>query len=75
MRGRIHSQLHARQHRTRDCFDHGHEIVTRQRTLRDSPQVELMRLADVQPVDSVTPIRQTGAREQHVLVTSRRDHA
>ena len=72
---RIQPQRHAGQHRARDDFDHGHQVIARERTLRDPPQIELMRLADVQPVDRVPPIGQAGAREYHVLVTRRCDHA
>jgi hypothetical protein len=71
----VQSQRHARQHRTGNGLDHRDQIVARQRSLRDPPQVELMRLADVQPVDRVAPIGQAGAREQHILVARRRDHA
>jgi hypothetical protein len=75
MNGGLQSQRYARQHRTGDGFDHRDQVVARQRTLRDSPQVQLMRLADVQTIDCVAPVGQTRASEQHVGIERRRDHA
>jgi hypothetical protein len=75
MYGRLQPQRHTREHRACDGFDHRDEIVTGQRTLHDSPQVELVRLADVQPVDCIATVRETRARDQHVCVARRRNHA
>ena len=75
MHCRLEPQRHAGQHRRSDALDHREQVVTRERPLRDPPQIELVRLADMQAIDGVAPIRQAGTREQHILVARRRDHA
>ena len=63
------------QQRRRDALDHRDQVVARERPPRDPPQIELVRLADVQAIDRVAPVGQAGARHNNVFVARRRDHA
>jgi hypothetical protein len=55
-----------------DARDHLIEIALAERRAPDAPQVELMRLTHVQPIDAVTPIDQPGTDAEQVLPVAAR---
>ena len=63
------------QQRRRDALDHRDQVVARERPSRDPPQIELVRLADVQAIDRIAPVGQAGTRDDNVFGARRRDHA
>ncbi len=64
----------AGQHRVRRDVDHLLERRASEWATRDAPEIELVRLADVQPIDRVAPVSEPRAHEQHVVVAGRREH-
>jgi hypothetical protein len=67
MRGREHALAYAGHERRDDRRDHVREVGFGHRRAGHAPQVELVRLADVQPVDAVAPPHQSGDGHQDVV--------
>ena len=71
MLGRDRAMAAAGQHRRDDQLDHLLEVAAVEpRSAADPPQVELVGLADVQPVDHVAAVDQARAGHHHVVVTA-----
>ena len=72
LRVRVHGRTAAvgaaRQERGDDEGHHLLQVVEAQRAAAHPPEVELVRLADVQAVDGVAPVDDAGAGEEDVLV-------
>jgi hypothetical protein len=58
----------ARDEGVHDELHHSSELVAGKRRAAEPPEVELVRLADGQPVDSVAPIDEPRAGKEHVVV-------
>ena len=75
-------QRPVRQQRLHHTLGHVPQVRrAERRTVAQVPEVQLVRLAAVQPVDAVAPVHEAGAREEHVtrglsgeLAQRRRDH-
>jgi hypothetical protein len=75
MLSRCRAHERAGEHAAHYDLDHLDKGSGVERAAGDTPQVELVRLADMQPIDRVAAIRQTRAHQQHVVVVCRGDRA
>ncbi len=66
VRGRRRAVGGLGQHRLNDQLHHLSQLIDTEISFRQPPDVELMRLAGMQPIDRVAPVNDAGADEQRV---------